>query len=124
MPICQLVDVRGTAAPSLLFNRKVAVRRRYVLYPRLDATPGRVIELGELAIEYPARPGVRDEVMYAENEHVCVVARADRHDTRSPSIEVCKDRPYRVTGAAALFDAGGDPVVRNAGNISHATYLG
>ena len=46
----------------------------------------------------------------------------DYHGNRSPSIEVSKDGPYRVTGAVALLDADGDPVVRNAGaSMEHFT---
>jgi CDGSH-type Zn-finger protein/truncated hemoglobin YjbI len=34
---------------------------------------------------------------------------------REPAIEVTKDGPYRITGALALQDAGGNDVTRNAG---------
>src|SRR4029077_19480390 len=42
----------------------------------------------------------------------------DYHGTREPAIEVSKDGPYRITGAIALLDGGGEPERRNAGASS------
>jgi len=49
-------------------------------------------------------------------------AQVDWDGTRSPTIEVSKDGPYRITGSIPLSDEGGEPVKRAAGSsLEHYT---
>lgn len=103
-----IIDNRGTCQHSGFCTDRLSTVFRLKQEPFVAPSGGRMDEIIRAVRDCPS--GALSYAIDGTESRADV----DYHGKRLPSIEVSKDGPYRVTGAIALFDADGDPVVRNA----------
>ncbi len=104
-----ILDNRGTCQHSGFCTDRLSTVFRLHQEPFVAPSGGRMDEIIRVVRDCPS-----GALSYAI-DGIESRGDVDYHGKRASSIEVSKDGPYRVTGAIALFDADGDPVVRNAG---------
>jgi CDGSH-type Zn-finger protein/truncated hemoglobin YjbI/ferredoxin len=104
-----IFDNRGTCQHSGFCTDRLATVFRVDKEPFVAPSGGRMDEIIRAVRDCPS-----GALSYAL-DGIEARANVDHYGTAAPGIEVSRDGPYRVTGAVALLDSDGDPVVRNAG---------
>jgi CDGSH-type Zn-finger protein/truncated hemoglobin YjbI len=105
-----IYDNRGICQHSGLCTDRLATAFRVGKEPFVAPSGARMDELIRAARDCPS--GALSIGIDGHEERAIV----DWHGRRGPSVEVCKDGPYRVRGAVPLLDGHGADVVRNVGS--------